>query len=135
MKKNLKIIIPVIVAIVILAIGIVIIKNNTLTKEEQYAVDYLLCNEVLKPNTTKIYKVWVYQEGDKWYFAYDISFPDGLGGGEVELIYGNEEGINIEELKDLKITKLLYKDYNTIAKEKGIKLNEKKISKAFKEQY
>ena len=90
-KLNLKIIIPVVIVILVIAVvGIAIIKNNTLTKEEQYAVDYLLSNRAIQPNTVEISRVWVYQEGNKWYFAYDITFKNTIA-GDIEIIYGNEE--------------------------------------------
>lgn len=136
-KSKLKIIIP--IAIVILAvIGIVatvIIKNNTLTKEEQYAVDYLLCNSLIKPNTTEISKVWVYTEDDKWYFAYDITVTNAIF-HPVEFIYANDKGITLKELEKLKIDELSYASYEKApAKVKGKTLNAEKIQKAFKEQY
>lgn len=134
-KLNLKIIIPVAIVIVVIAvIGIVIIKSNTLTKEEQYAVNYLLCNSALKPNTTEIHRVWIYEEDNKWYFAYDITVKSGMF-GDNEIIYGNETGITLKELAELKVTELEYKNYNAPAKEKGKKLNTNKIQKAFQEQY
>lgn len=136
-KINFKII--VIIAIVILAmIGIVatvIIKNNTLTKEEQYAVDYLLCNSLIKPNTTEISKVWVYTENDKWYFAYDITVTNSIF-SPTEFIYANDKGITLKELEKLKINELSYASYEKApAKVKGKTLNAEKIQKAFKEQY
>ena len=138
-KVNLKIIIPIIVvAIVVIAvvgIRIVIIKNNTLTKEEQYAVDYLLCNNAIKPNTIEIHRVWVYQEDDKWYFAYDIS-KDGSVSGKIEFIYGNMEGITLEEMKELKLTDFYYNSYtNAPAKVNGKQVKAEKVYTAFQEQY
>lgn len=138
-KINIKIIIPILLVIVtIIAIieGIVIFtsgnksNDNKLTEEEQLAVDYLLCNGAIKPNDTEIHRVWIYKEDNKYYFAYDIN-----SGNFAEQIYGNKDGITLEELKNLKITTLGNHNYTAPAKEKGKQLNAEKIQKAFQEQW
>lgn len=133
-KLNVKIIIPIVVAVIVVIVGIVIVKNNKLTQEEQLAVDYLLCNSIIKPNTTEIHRAWVYEENGKWYFAYDMTTEFSML-GKFEMIYGNEEGLTLEVLSNLKINSLSPRDFDAPAKEKGKKLNANKIQKAFAEQY
>ena len=138
LSNKIKIIIALLVLAIIVVIPISIIFNNKLTNEEQYAVDYLLKNSSLKPNQTEIHKVWIYTEKDekdtKYYFAYDILIKNTFFGDE-EIIYGNETGLTQEQIKELVIRELRYDNYNAPAKEKGKQLNEKKIQKAWKEQY
>lgn len=138
-KSKLKIIIPIAVAIiVIVVIGIFIVnmKSDKLTTEEQYAVTYLLCNRAIKPNTVEISRVWVCQEGDKWYFAYDITSPNAMFGAS-EIIYGNEEGITLKELEKLELHSFAYAtSYDKApAKVNGKQVNAERVYKAFQEQY
>lgn len=178
-KLNLKIIIPVIVAIVIIIAIVVGIgntnktnednnengqqvqENEELSKDEQFAVDYLVefadAPMFNNRHSIKIHKVWVYNDGtetnDNYFVAFNITYQDKEG-IEVENTFGNrflgitnkEKGTindayksylvlgNSNPLSNTKYDQNYY--WTTVdleAKEKGTLLDADKIQKAFEE--
>lgn len=173
-KLNLKIAIPVVIAIVAIAVIIIVMANanktsenkeqseqqitesKELTKEEQFAVDYLVefaeAPMFNNRHSIKIHKVWFYEYSEDYYYvAYNITYQD-RDGIEVEETFGNKLGVSnngqttIEDafksylvLGTNMFTSSKYDQneyWNTKdlkAKERGILLDTDKIQKAFEE--
>lgn len=162
-KLNLKIIIPIIVVIVVLTVVAIINynkkenerleayrKENILTTEEEFAVDYLLmfANNFKQPHSIKLFKVWAYhykrenETEEHWYFAYNLSANNAYGGA-IESTYGNEKELTNTDfwLTVMRGESLNASDYwceensNYLpAKEFGTLLNADKIQKAFEKK-
>lgn len=173
-KFNLKIIISIVIAIVVIGVITIIMVNvnqtsnnkeqseqkttesRELTKEEQFAVDYLVefadAPMFNNRHSIKIHKVWFYEYSEDYYYvAYNITYQD-RNGIEVEETFGNKLGVSkngqttIEDayksylvLGTNMLTSSKYDQneyWNTKdlkAKERGILLDTDKIQKAFEE--
>ncbi len=143
-KSKLMIIIPIVAVVIIAIVGIVIFtsvnksNDSKLTQEEQLAVDYLLRCSWVKPREIELYRVWIYKTDNKYYFAYDMLERNNFMWGDTQTLFGNKEGVTVEEMKTLKFDKGVApgtKQNNLPAKENGKQLNAEKILKAFQEQY
>ena len=106
-KIDVKIIVIITIVVIIAIVeGIVIFtsgnksNNGKLTQEEQLAVDYLLCNTLISPRDIELYRVWIYQEGDKYYFAYDMTEPQSLIFNSRQIIYASEGGVTKKQIEN-----------------------------------
>lgn len=144
-KIDVKIIVIITIVVIIAIVeGIVIFtsgnksNNGKLTQEEQLAVDYLLCNTLISPRDIELYRVWIYQEGDKYYFAYDMTEPQSLIFNSRQIIYASEGGVTKKQIENKEIKEfqsLVSTCPNAKAKEKGKQLNAEKIYNAMLEQW
>lgn len=157
--KNKKIVIPVIISIVFIAIAIVIVFNNNndssskltqkITTEEKFAVDYLVkfAGTFKNPHSIKLYKVWVYVDSyKKYYVAYNLSAKNDYG-AEIEGTYACESGIQYTDPEtkiDIGVARAMYavgtgnyweKTLMSKAEKNGTLLNADKIQKLFEEAY
>ena len=132
-KLNLKIVIPGVVAIIIIAIiGIVVITSGNkgtgeqkqgtsqtteeLTADEQFTVDYLVqfadAPMFNNRHSIKIHKVWFYEYSENYYYvAYNMTYQnkDGI---EVEETFGNTLGVSkVENDKRETTIEEAYKSY------------------------
>ncbi len=132
-KLNLRIVIPVVIAVIIVAIiGIVVITSGNkgtekqnqgisqtteeLTADEQFVVDYLVqfadAPMFNNRHSIKIHKVWFYEYSENYYYvAYNMTYQnkDGI---EVEETFGNTLGVSkVENDKRETTIEEAYKSY------------------------